>query len=274
MPDELYRAPATDALLRDNGFHSFEDLWAFKGVSVEPINRRRGGWSGVVRLELRERDGGLVPVFLKRQENHTYRSPATKFLSRPTLRREFENLLALKNEGFRVTDPVYFETRRVGRDIRAVMITRELELFEPLSTIVYRGVAGEDVGALKKEMLPLVARLARRLHDCGWSHGAFYPKHLFVRLDSPATEAGVELAMVDLEKARKVRRIRLRHIAGDLGPLYRRCASILTRRDVLRFVRDYAADGGCRRERLALLKAIPVDKRQRDHLDLVEGRSS
>jgi hypothetical protein len=62
-------------LLDGNGLDSFEALWTLDAGWFEAPNKRRGGWSGVSRCDLEVPEGGSVGVFVKRQQDHVYRSP-------------------------------------------------------------------------------------------------------------------------------------------------------------------------------------------------------
>ena len=59
--------------------------------AFEPINQRRGGWSGVAMVTCAGRK-----YFIKRQKNHSYREPRRVFRRTPTLRREYRNTLRLQ----------------------------------------------------------------------------------------------------------------------------------------------------------------------------------
>ncbi|MBY0544184.1 MAG: hypothetical protein K2Q14_01380 [Gammaproteobacteria bacterium] len=61
------------AILKANNLDNFEKLWNLKADWFEEPNKRRGGWSGVSRVELVHPEGGKAVIFLKRQENHIYK---------------------------------------------------------------------------------------------------------------------------------------------------------------------------------------------------------
>lgn len=76
---------------------SFEHFWNQQGEWVEAPNVRRGGESGVQRIN--NTDGELL--YAKRQTGHIYRSWLHPF-GRPTVLREQDALLALTRLGVRV----------------------------------------------------------------------------------------------------------------------------------------------------------------------------
>jgi hypothetical protein len=94
-----YLNPVYEALLLHNQLADFDRLWDLQAEWFEEPNRRRGGWSGVCRLELRGEGEQVVPVFLKRQENHRARTLRHPFKGIPTVRRELQNLLCFQAEG-------------------------------------------------------------------------------------------------------------------------------------------------------------------------------
>ena len=122
-----WRAP-----LRAAGLDSFEALWALEVEWFEPLNRRRGGWSGVVRLTLQDVDGDARALFVKRQDNHLRRSLRHPIVGEPTLGVEMRNILALGRADVSTLRPVYYAQRRVDGRWRAILITEELAGYRPL----------------------------------------------------------------------------------------------------------------------------------------------
>ncbi|MBE9516184.1 MAG: hypothetical protein IME93_04320 [Proteobacteria bacterium] len=72
--------------------------------------RSRGGWSGVSRVDIKDTDGNSHGIFIKRQENHTYKS-----LSHPLgelmFVREFHNINVYHKANVPTLDVIYFATR-------------------------------------------------------------------------------------------------------------------------------------------------------------------
>ena len=56
-------------ILFDNNLDDFDDIWKLKTKWFEPPNIRRGGWSGVVKIDL-DTPQGKIGIFIKRQQNH------------------------------------------------------------------------------------------------------------------------------------------------------------------------------------------------------------
>lgn len=176
--------------LQENNLQSFDDWWDKKAEWFEPPNQRRGGWSGVSRVEL-----GNRVVFLKRQENHLIRTLTHPFRGMPTFTREMENILALKKAQVPALTPVYFAQRNVNGSLRAILVTESLEGYQPLENIQPAALSISQRVALIQQ----IATVIKQLHQHKLVHNCLYPKHLFVR----GSEAGFDVRLIDLEKARK-----------------------------------------------------------------------
>ena len=91
------------------GLSQFEQWWQLQGEWVEEPNQRRGGESGVQRLQV---DQGQL-LYAKRQVGHLCRSLSHPF-GRPTVLRERDALLGLSRLGIRVPRLVYCGATRPG----------------------------------------------------------------------------------------------------------------------------------------------------------------
>lgn len=182
----------------------FAYWWNVAGEWVETPNRRRNGWSGVLRVSQR---GGVV--YVKRQCNHLCRTMSHP-LGWPTASREWFFLQRLRRLGIRVPAPLFHGTRRTAVGIEAVLVTAELNGFASLAaqavlTRTQRMRLADEVG-----------QVLAVLHGARLQHSCLYDKHVMVRWqgDTP------EVALLDLEKMR----IRLtKHGAArhDLDQLWR-----------------------------------------------------
>lgn len=192
-----YIAPEWQRTLELNGLRSFEDFWNLKADWFEAPNKRRGGWSGVARCELKRPDGTAARVFLKRQENHTTRTLAHPFAGIPTFVREFKSIMLYRRHGIPTLNPVYFAARRQDGGQRAVLITEELVGLRSLEDLA-RGWRALPKTA-RREITHAVARLLRQIHSHRLSHNCFYPKHVFLRLEEGRV---METRIIDLEKTK------------------------------------------------------------------------
>ncbi|MCB1647438.1 MAG: hypothetical protein KDI36_18390, partial [Pseudomonadales bacterium] len=94
---------------------------------VEPINERRGGWSGVSVFEW-----GTARYYLKRQKNHTYRDWRAGFRRVPTLRREVRNMHRLARIGIRSPEIIAYGEH--GGD--SILMTLALDDYYDLDTFL------------------------------------------------------------------------------------------------------------------------------------------
>lgn len=211
------------------------NLWQHPAPWLETPNKRRGGWSGVSRIDWTAQDGSSSVAYLKRHEDHTYRAPHKLFLKTPTLEREFNNLRALDRLGFTVPLPLYFGSRQHQGKLQAMLVLKSLEGFQSLSHYLY--ACQKSKSRVNPNVTSTVAREIARLHQCHWTHRCLYPKHTYVKVNADST---VEVAFIDLESARKAPFIPQRRLVKELGPFYRRCRKIgVSRQDCTRFMQNY-----------------------------------
>jgi hypothetical protein len=230
-----YIEPRWRGLLEHNGLAGFDALWDLEANWFEPPNQRRGGWSGVARIELERVDGGKEGFFLKRQENHT-RQTLRHPTGEPTFALELRNILWLNRAEVPTVELVYYGQRRAQTGWRAILITRELEGFLPLDEITQ---AWWDSGwkqsmDKRRQLIPVVADAVFRLHHARLVHHALHPKHIFVRFPE---QGGPQVRLIDLEKTRRA--ILPRYAARrELDSLNRR-TRYWTWTDRMRFLHHY-----------------------------------
>lgn len=225
-------------LLERNGLAGFDALWDLDAEWFEPPNQRRGGWSGVARIELQGADGSREGFFLKRQENHTrqtFRHPTGE----PTFALEARNILLLTEAGVPTVEAVYYGQRRVQAGWRAILITHELEGFVPLGELTQKWWESGWRHSMDKrrELIPVIADVIYRLHHAGLVHRALHPKHVFVRFP----EQGSPLVrLIDLEKTRRAI-LPKRNARRELDSLNRR-ARHWSWTDRMRFLHRYLGE--------------------------------
>ena len=223
-----YLNPTWQAVLAHNGFTDFAALWHVESGWFEPPNERRGGWSGVTRLELTRPDGTTCAVFLKRQENHNTFSWWHPLQGVPTFLREFRLILRYRAADIPSLEPVFFAIRSQ----RALLVTEELAGFAGLDH--HLAVWPTLDAASRRRIIDTVAALTRRLHAAGLQHNCYYPKHVFVKVGAGGT---VEARIIDLEKSRWNPLARQRSVR-DLDTL-NRYAPACSRSERLRFLKAY-----------------------------------
>ncbi len=231
-----YITPEWEHILRFNDLNGFADLWEFKADWFEPPNKRRGGWSGVARVELDLPGGAKEVVFLKRQENHTRRTLRHPVRGEPTFAGEIKNILLLRRAGVPTMDPLYYGQRKVAGKWRAILVTRELSGFRSMDQVMNEWAEegwGKSV-AIRRRLIITLGDVIRRMHKHRLVHNALHPKHLFVRLVEGRSP---EVALIDLEKMRRTF-TRGQAMRRDLDSLNRR-ARIWSDTDRLRFLKRY-----------------------------------
>lgn len=197
------------ALLERHGLGTFDALWAKQLEAVDEPNTARGGWSSVFRLDL-EGHG----YYLKRQSNYMTRTLHAPF-GEPSFSREFRNISRYQKLGIPALQAVFFGQRKVEGEVRAILLTRALDGWDDLESLLQRW---SDLGAVQQSaILKACGQLARHLHAARQVHGCFYPKHIFLR----AAGDGYQAQLIDLEKTRPLL-FGLRDRVRDLEPLLRR----------------------------------------------------
>lgn len=176
---------------------SLETWWQLQGEWVEAPNDRRGGHSGVQRIW---KDDTLL--YAKRQTGHIHRSLLHPF-GRPTVLRERDALLGARKAGVTVPEIIYCAAERNTQGWRALLVTKELEGFQPIDAWYADNDRADYGEALHEQLLQKVAQSLASLHKARWQHGCIYIKHIFVRITSEGQALTPEVALLDLEKCRR-----------------------------------------------------------------------
>jgi tRNA A-37 threonylcarbamoyl transferase component Bud32 len=191
----------------------FDSWWQRDGEWVEAPNLRRGGESGVQRLQ--GADGRLL--YTKRQVGHVYRSLRHPF-GRLTLLRERDALQAFTRLGVKVPRVVYCDVdyRREQSAWCGLLVSEELQDFEDIDSWYAHGGEARAGVELHEALLRQIGMTLARLHLGRWQHGCLYSKHIFVKVQA----GSVEVALLDLEKSRR-RLTRRRAALHDIRQLKR-----------------------------------------------------
>ncbi len=239
-------------ILQHNKLDSFERLWELDAEWFEEPNERWGGWSGVSRIQLELPEGGQVGCFLKRQENHVCKTPFHPFKGEATFAREFRSIRRFKKRGIPSLEPIYYSQRTVDGKLRAILLTRELDGFLPLSSEAYQ--PGSELFASKPEKVRLfrsVIGLMQIMHGANYRHDCLYPKHLFVK---KIDNGDWDVRVIDLEKM-KWRPLRRNATLRDLYTLNRHSPH-WSLSDRMRFFKMYRNEKSLSIESKAIWRAI------------------
>lgn len=241
-----YIASDWQDVLSHHQLDTFDRLWDLDVPWFEEPNAGRGGWSGVAKLRLTLPMGGSVGFFLKRQENHVFKTLAHPIRGQATFYREFNNIQQFETDGIPTLEVAFFGQKKVKGKLRAILLTRELEGYDPLSSERFHAVCSCNTRQGLQRKQAVIARLAEVLsdmHDLRWVHGCLYPKHIFWTISD---RGEVDVRLIDLEKVKKVRR-RETALLRDLDSLGRRGGQF-SRTDRLRFLKSYLQQSSCNRK--------------------------
>jgi len=188
-------------ILQHNGLDSFDALWNLDVEWFEEPNERRGGWSGVARIQLKTPEGKKIGAFLKRQQNHMCKSLLHPIRGVLTFAREFDNINRFKQLNVPALEPIFFGQRHIEGNYQGILLTRELEGFSPMDDEKFHPVKGGVLASIKarRALFERLAEMLRRLHAGKRQHSCLYFKHIFIK---PLSQDKFDVRLIDLEKAR------------------------------------------------------------------------
>ena len=219
-------------ILRGLTSPQFDSMWMGNHNWCEAPNIRRGGWSGVRKVEIETPDG-IIPIYLKQQFRHSYRSWTTLFRKQPTALREYRNIRRLEAIGVPTVEVLMFAVK----GDTAVLGTRALEGYQALDQIDLKQLTLNQ----RRALVRAIARCVRKLHRYHYQHNCLYPKHIFVRQQGE----NWSVRLIDLEKMRRRWR-RDAAMKHDLDTLCRRSLMLFEQRDRIVFMRAYLSDDSTR----------------------------
>ncbi len=217
------------SLLRERGLTTVAAFMQFEGGEVvkQAVADRRTD-----RIRLTGSEFSAFEGFLKRHRRPCWREylKAWLRLTRPMLgaRGEWEAMWRFQKAGLPTMTPVAFGECAEG----SFVLSESLEPGQKLSTLVAEPALEPP---RRQRLVRAVAGLARRMHDAGLHHQDFYLGHLLCRIDQP----GEPVFVLDLGRARRLRRLGRRWIVKDLAQLNYSAAGRLTAADRLRFLTEY-----------------------------------
>ncbi len=122
------------------------------------------------------------------------------------------------------------------------IITEELAPTTDLEQFSLNWAKQPPAPTLKYALISKVADMAGRMHRGGVNHRDFYICHFLLHTDQPIQPDNLRLSLIDLHRAQTRTATPKRWRNKDLAALYFSVLDIgLTRRDRLRFLRDYFA---------------------------------
>ena len=195
---DFYVDPQHQATLAFNKLTTFDAVWELQVDWFEDPNERRGGWSGVGRLDLSTINDTKQGVFLKRQENHNRKTWLHPIQGIPTFACEFNMMRFLVNKQVPSLVPIFFAVRNQRGNLQASLMTEELVGFQSLEEATEVHFSAKNASRKqRRNLITQVAQTVGKLHRAGVQHRSLYPKHLFV--DKVGAR---DVVVIDLEKSR------------------------------------------------------------------------
>lgn len=228
---KLFIAPDYHDLLARHGMNTFAGFWGLPFNWVENPNERRKGWSGTSFHTLNDDKEGPFLMFVKRQENHNFRSILHPLRGLPTFFREFLNIHRIKQLGIPTVTPVFYGHRLKDGNLQAVLVLVALDGYSELNPVFGDPSVPEPV---RHAILRSAADLIWSMHSHRLQHRSLSGKHIMIKLEK---NGAFDLRIIDLEQTRHILRP-VNTPARDLEKFIRH-TSTLTSEEHAEFVRHY-----------------------------------
>jgi len=123
---------------------------------------------------------------------------------------------------------------------QSFILTHELPPHISLEDLCKNWKAQPPSFQFKQKLIKQVAQIARVMHESGINHRDFYLCHFLLDLALLQSDQTLTLYLIDLHRAQIRKTVPLRWLIKDLAGLYFSSMDIgLTRRDLLRFIKEY-----------------------------------
>jgi hypothetical protein len=203
---------------------------------------------------------GSSELYIKRQQDFTYRHWRNPWVSRPTLQREFYWLRWCQTHGIPSIKPLAYWESNVAGAQRAILITAGLSHHIPLSHIEDAQYRKKSSFSQRRLLIKGVAQVIALMHSQKLQHRCLYSKHIYIDKDW-LQQPEPDIRLLDLEKARAINWIVNVTGAGvfrDLDSLNRHAQS-WTRTERLYFLREYVQGDRTRLRQLYAKLAKSMD---------------
>ena len=157
---------------------------------------------------------------------------------------EYNAIRFLHSLGIDTMDIVGFSQHGINpATIQSFLITKELDSTVSLEDYCVNWSNHPPSFCEKQLLLRKVAEIVKKMHKNGLNHRDLYICHFLMRKTNKEVEDGSRLFLIDLHKAQIREKIPERWLIKDLSALYYSAMHIgLTRRDFLRFIKQYRGD--------------------------------
>ena len=229
-----YLGEGWQTLLSRNNLATYGSLWRLKADWFEEPNIRRGGWSGVVKVSLKQTNDDPVFIFIKRQENHLSRTWRHPIKGAATFIREYNNLRLFHKYDIPTPELVYFGTRSNNGKPQAIIATKELVGYQSLNVLLHKSDSSMIIGSKHRQALfKETAKIIYHMHQHRIQHNSLHPKHIFAK---PLGD-NWDIRIIDLETAKR-RVFKQTASLRDLATL-RRQMTELTDKEQITFFKAY-----------------------------------
>ncbi|MGY8864891.1 MAG: lipopolysaccharide kinase InaA family protein [Methylophagaceae bacterium] len=229
-----YLGEGWQTLLSKNNLATYGSLWQLKADWFEEPNIRRGGWSGVVKVSLKQTNDDPVFIFIKRQENHLSRTWRHPIKGAATFIREYNNLRLFHKYDIPTPELVYFGARSNNGKPQAIIATKELVGYQPLNVLLHKSGSSMIIGSKHRQALfKETAKVLYHMHQHRLQHNSLHPKHIFAK---PLGD-NWDIRIIDLETAKR-RVFKQTASLRDLATL-RRQMTELTDKEQMTFFKAY-----------------------------------
>ena len=238
-----YIDPEFKTALATHGLDDADHVWNLTLQRVDDPNRARGGWSEVGRYILAEPIMGIESLYIKRQENFTYRDWRYPLTTRPTLQREFDWLRWCQSNRILSLRPLAYSGFHVGDKQRAILITAGLDQHIPLTEIETHEHRAHTSVHQRRLLLKSIAHAVADMHTKNLQHRCLYSKHIFISRNWQQT-SDPDIRMIDLEKARSLNWLVSIFGEGEFRDLdsLNRHAKLWTRSERMFFLLEYTGN--------------------------------
>jgi len=159
-------------------------------------------------------------------------------------RTEYNAIKFLHSLGIDTMDIVGFSQHGINpATIKSFLITKELDSTVSLEDYCVNWSNEPPAFSEKQLLLRKVAGIVKKMHENGLNHRDLYICHFLMRKSNEVVDNETPLFVIDLHKAQIRQKVPERWLIKDLSALYYSAMHIgLTRRDFLRFIKQYRGD--------------------------------
>jgi len=228
---KIFVAPDYHDLLTRHGLNTFAGFWDLPFNWVEDPNERRKGWSGASFHTLNDDKENPFSMFVKRQENHNFRSIFHPMRGLPTFFREFLNIRRIEQLGIPTVTPVFYGHRLRDNNFQAVLALIALDGYSELNPVFSDPSLPESI---RHAILRRAADLIWSMHSHHLQHRSLSGKHIMIKIEK---DGAFDLRIIDLEQTRHILRP-VNTPARDLEKFIRHTPT-LTSEEHAEFIRHY-----------------------------------